>query len=137
MQTIGYILLGLAQKCGKDATWSRNAITRAVLTTTVFSFIIAECLLNAVSSRKTASARPLNGLVSDAMPLLGTHLPSAKLRGLKRLYSVVDVFLDDDKKKESIALSKRLQLVGLQSRVYVNKLDPKEIPYDELRSILT
>ncbi len=96
------------------------------------------CVLteDCLSAIKIASARPLNGLVSDAMPLLGTHLPSAKLRGLKRLYSVVDVFLDDDKKKESIALSKRLQLAGLQSRVYIDKRDPKAIDYDELKSVL-
>lgn len=89
-----------------------------------------------LSAIKIASGRPLNGLVSDAMPLLGTHLPASKLRGLKRLYSRVDVFLDHDKGKEAMALSRKIQLAGMASRVYVNKLDPKEISYDELRSIL-
>lgn len=97
------------------------------------------CVLteDCLSAIKIATAGPFVGLWSDAMPLLGTHLPSQKLRALRRLYERVDVFLDHDKGKEAMRLSGQLKLVGLDSRVYIHKLDPKELTYDQLREILT
>jgi len=105
--------------------YSKPGVTRCVLTEDPLSGI------------KIASAGPFSGLWSDAMPLLGTHLPSAKLRGLKRLYSRVDVFLDHDKFKDASRLSSRLKLLGLESHAYLHELDPKEIPYEELAKILS
>lgn len=103
--------------CGKD-------VDRCVLTE------------DSLSAIKIASAGVLGGLWSDAMPLLGTHLPAMKMKGLKRLYSQVDVFLDHDKGATAMRLSTRLQLLGIKSHVYIDKRDPKEIPYEELRSML-
>lgn len=100
---------------------------------------VERCILteDCLSAIKIASGRPLNGSTIDAMPLLGTSLPASKLRSLKRLYSRVDVFLDHDKAKEAMNLSNRIKLIGLDSRVYINPLDPKELSYDTLREILS
>lgn len=94
----------------------------------------SRCVLteDCLSAIKIATAGRFSGLWSDAMPLLGTHLPSQKMRALRRLYERVDVFLDHDKGKEAMKLSGQLRLLGLESRVFIHKLDPKEISYDEL-----
>lgn len=68
----------------------------------------------------------------DAMPLLGTHLPSSKLRALKRLYKRVDVYLDEDKYKDAMKLSKKIQLAGMESSTHFSECDPKLMPYEEL-----
>lgn len=69
----------------------------------------------------------------DAMPLLGTHLPTTKLKALKRIYERIDVFLDEDKYKDAMKLSKKIQLAGLKSSVHFSPLDPKHLPYGELK----
>lgn len=94
--------------------------------------VVEDC----VSAIKIASAGRLIGLWSDAMPLLGTHLPTEKMKGLQRLYSRVDVWLDHDKGKEALKASNRLKLLGLRSSVYFSEHDPKEHTYDELRNKL-
>lgn len=72
----------------------------------------------------------------DAMPLLGAHLPTQKMKALKRYYTQVDVFLDEDKFKDACKIADKLRVFGLESRVFLNKHDPKHIPYDELKEIL-
>lgn len=89
-----------------------------------------------VSAFKIASLSSLKGPSCDTMPLLGAHLPSMKLVGLKRLYSRVDVFLDHDKGKAAMNMSRRLRLLGLSSSVFIHQLDPKEITYSQLAKIL-
>jgi len=98
----------------------------------------SRCVLteDCLSAIKIATCGRFTGLWSDAMPLLGTHLPSVKIRALRRLYDTVDVFLDHDKGKEAMKLSGQLKLLGMKSRVFINKLDPKEITYDSLAEIL-
>ncbi len=83
-----------------------------------------------------SSIKCVNATNVDAMPLLGNHLHSSKMRALKRLYKRVDVFLDEDKYKEAVKISSRLRLLGLESRTYLDTRDPKHIPYDELKEIL-
>lgn len=73
----------------------------------------------------------------DTMPLLGSHLPTSKMKGLKRLYKQVDVFLDEDKFSDALRLSSKLKAYGFQSKTYLDKRDPKHIPYDELKNILS
>ena len=72
----------------------------------------------------------------DTMPLLGAHLPTQKMKALKRYYTQVDVFLDEDKFSDACRLSSKLKAFGLESRVFLNKHDPKHIPYVELKDIL-
>jgi len=84
-----------------------------------------------LSSIKCVSATSV-----DAMPLLGSHLQSSKMRALKRLYKRVDVFLDEDKYKEAVKISNKLRLLGIESKTYLDTRDPKHIPYDELKELL-
>ena len=83
-----------------------------------------------------SSIKCCNALAVDAMPLLGSHLSTQKMKGLKHLYKQVDVFLDEDKFADACKLSSKLKASGLSSNVYLNKSDPKHIPYDELKEIL-
>ena len=71
------------------------------------------------------------------MPLLGAHMPTQKMKALKRYYTQVDVFLDEDKFADGCRLSNKLKAFGLGSKVYLDKRDPKHIPYDELKDILS
>ena len=87
---------------------------------------------DALSAIKIATSGPH----CDAMPLLGSHLQTKKMQALKRLYKQVDVFLDEDKFKDACKISNKLQAFGLESKVYLDKRDPKHIPYDELKEIL-
>lgn len=73
----------------------------------------------------------------DGMPLLGTRLPSVKITQLHKNYSRVDVFLDEDKFKDAMAISSKLKAFGLKSTAYLDKRDPKHIPYDDLRTLLS
>lgn len=77
-----------------------------------------------------------NGLRCDAMPLLGTHLPSQKLNRLKRLYSKIIVWLDHDKGKEAQGIADRAKMIGMGAKVVSTELDPKEYKDDELRGFL-
>ena len=89
-----------------------------------------------VSAIKIASATPFNGLRFDAMPLLGAHLPGGKLAALNRLYSNMIVWLDHDKGQAAQAIAKRASMLGMQSKVVMTELDPKEYSYEELREKL-
>ena len=96
--------------------------------------VLTEDCLSAI---KIASLSPIEGFGWDAMPLLGTNLPSSKLLALKRHYSKIIVWLDHDKGKEAMAIATRSTFVGVNSRVVVTELDPKELDektiYDLLR----
>lgn len=90
---------------------------------------------DATSAIKTALARPLNGPTTDAMPLLGTHLPSQKINALTG-YKQIYVWLDHDKGKEALKLANRLSLQGFDAKPIFTEFDPKEAPYDFIESIL-
>lgn len=105
-----------------------NAITAYYCGTSVDRILLTEDCLSAIKC--------CNATNVDVMPLLGSHLPTAKMKALKRLYKRVDVFLDEDKYKDALKISKRLQAYGFESKCYLDKRDPKLIPYDELKEIL-
>lgn len=90
---------------------------------------------DATSAIKIASTSLLNGATSDAMPLLGTHLPAQKIDALKG-YKQIYVWLDHDKGKEALKLSQRLSLQGFNTKPIFTEFDPKEATYDFIESVL-
>ncbi len=94
--------------------------------------LVEDCL----SAIKIASGRGLGGLTFDAIPLLGTHIPTQKLNALNRLYSNLVVWLDHDKGKEAIKIANKAKLLGMKTKVVMTELDPKCYSYDDLRTIL-
>jgi hypothetical protein len=91
--------------------------------------VLTEDCLSAI---KIASLEGRGGATSDAMPLLGTHLPSKKLIALRRLYSRVVVWLDHDKGKEANTIANRCKMVGLEARCISTEKDPKELEDGEI-----
>ena len=77
---------------------------------------------------------------TQAMPIFGSHISTERF---KRLYSLlgksceVIIWLDYDKRKEATLFQRRGALCGLNTRVIITELDPKEIPCLELQEILT
>lgn len=75
-----------------------------------------------------------------AMPLFGSHVGAVRF---KRLYSLfkdkveVSIYLDPDKRSESIVEARRGMLCGLRTRVVYSNADPKEESYEDLKKILT
>ncbi len=76
------------------------------------------------------------GARSDAMPLLGSHLATARLMAIARLYSRLHIWLDSDKWKESVDISRRAIMIGTSSRSIYTKLDPKCYTNKEIEEIL-
>lgn len=73
----------------------------------------------------------------DSLALLGTHLSDKKLSFIKpKKYTEVSVWLDPDKWKEAIAITKTLQLVGYKSRAILSEKDPKEHTNEEIVAYL-
>jgi len=73
----------------------------------------------------------------DAMPCLGSYLPSHKLVALKGLeFEELIVWLDSDKLKEAREIAQRAKWLGFNSRVVYTKLDPKEYSDVEIKQFL-
>lgn len=70
------------------------------------------------------------------MPLLGSHLATARLNAVARLYDSLVFWLDSDKLKESRSMCHRAQMMGLQSRCSWTELDPKCYTDIEIKEIL-
>lgn len=90
---------------------------------------------DALSALKIASGRAQIGHAFDAMPLLGTHLPTNKLMALKG-YKSISIWLDHDKYKESIKICNKFRAVGTYARAIYTPKDPKEYSYEEIQKIL-
>lgn len=76
----------------------------------------------------------------QAMPLYGCFVGIGRFNILRKLYGYkfkVLVWLDPDKRKESITESRRGQLVGLDCSPIFSDKDPKEMTYDQIKEILT
>lgn len=59
------------------------------------------------------------------VPCFSASMPSVKLTRLARMYRRIDVWLDNDKFKEAVGLSQKIQTLGYESRVIHTKDDPK------------
>jgi hypothetical protein len=89
-----------------------------------------------VSAIRTALAVPQGA----SMPLLGSHLATARLNAVAGLYSgpecEVVVWLDSDKLKEARSISDRFNLIDIKSRTIWTELDPKCYSDMEIQKIL-
>lgn len=72
----------------------------------------------------------------DAMPCLGSYLPSRKIMALTRLYEHLIVWLDADKLKEAREIETMAKWVGLSARTIYTDLDPKEYSDNEIKGYL-
>lgn len=77
--------------------------------------------------------------ITMAMPLYGSHIGVERFKRLYSLYKdqvEVCIYLDFDKAKEAINETKRGRLCGFKTRTIIHKLDPKEVPLEELKILI-
>ena len=72
----------------------------------------------------------------DAMPLLGSNLPSQKLTTLASYYKNLVFWMDHDKGKEAIKYSTKAEMLGADTRVLQTIDDPKVYTYTDLKKLL-
>lgn len=75
----------------------------------------------------------------QAMPIFGSHIGQERFKRILSLFGYkyeVCIWLDPDKRKESIVEARRGILAGLDVRVIYAEKDPKEIPFNQLKEIL-
>lgn len=74
-----------------------------------------------------------------AMPLFGSHVGAVRFKRLYSLYKntvEVSIYLDPDKRSESIVEARRGMLCGLRTRVIYSERDPKEESVEKLKELL-
>lgn len=76
------------------------------------------------------------GKFVDSMPLLGSHLASARLIALAKLYTCITFWLDSDKYKEARAMEQRAKFMGLSARTIYTAEDPKAYDDQQLQEFL-
>lgn len=67
-----------------------------------------------------------------SLPLLGCSLPNEWVQELSGRFSEVIIWLDRDKAKDAVKISKELRMKGFVSRVVISPLDPKEYSKGDL-----
>jgi hypothetical protein len=100
---------------------------------------------NAVSSEHVAQSLvvvedPVSalrvGAFTDSMPLLGSHLATARLLAVSKMYESLVFWLDSDKYKEARAMEQRTKYMGRSARTIYTDEDPKAYTDQELQEIL-
>jgi hypothetical protein len=76
------------------------------------------------------------GQFVDAMPLLGSHLATARLLAVSKMYESLVFWLDSDKYKEARAMEQRTKYMGRSARTIYTDEDPKAYTDQELQEIL-
>ena len=71
-----------------------------------------------------------------AMPLLGSSLSTKHEETLRNKFNTIHVWLDRDKAKQGIKISRNLKQKGITSRTIITDLDPKEYKEGEIQSWL-
>ena len=71
-----------------------------------------------------------------AMPLLGSSLSTEHEEKLRNKFNTIHVWLDRDKAKQGIKISRNLKQKGITSRTIITDLDPKEYKEGEIKSWL-
>ena len=71
-----------------------------------------------------------------AMPLLGSSLSIEHEEVLRDLFKTIHIWLDRDKAKQGIKMSRNLKQKGIKSRVIITDLDPKEYNEGEIATWL-
>jgi len=92
------------------------------------TIILTEDILSAIKVSR-------NQLVCSA-PLLGSSLASNFEEELVNSYKSVYVWLDRDKAKTAVKIKNRLKGLGLDSKVIITNLDPKEYNNKEIEQWL-
>lgn len=86
------------------------------------------CVEDILSAIKIARLHP----EYCALPLLGCSLPEDWVQPLSGKFNEVIIWLDRNKAKEAIQISKNLRQRSFNSRVVISPLDPKEYSKGEL-----
>lgn len=73
---------------------------------------------------------------TSCMPIFGSYIGSVRFKRLKVLTKKVVVWLDPDKRKESITELRRASLMGLEARIIYSDKDPKEESYERIQECL-
>ena len=71
-----------------------------------------------------------------AMPLLGSSLSTEHEETLRNKFNTIHIWLDRDKAKQGIKISRNLKQKGITSRTIITDLDPKEYKEGEIQSWL-
>jgi len=91
------------------------------------SIILCEDIVSAIKIQKVGH---------NSMPLFGSHIDFKRLQRLAMRFSDVGVYLDPDKRKESLKFAQLGKQLGLNTWVIFSDKDPKEHSYTELINIL-
>jgi len=86
------------------------------------------CVEDILSAIKISAASP----EYRALPLLGCSLPNEWVQELSGKFTEVIVWLDRDKAKDAVKISKELRMKNFVSRVVISPLDPKEYSKGDL-----
>lgn len=82
------------------------------------------------------SAYRVSTSVSDAMPVLGSHVATKKLVRLAHMYDTLVFWLDSDKLTEARKMARQAQLLGLSASVIHTELDPKCYTNEQIKEFL-
>lgn len=83
------------------------------------------------------SAMKLQKVGHTSMPLFGSHVDLHRLKRIKNYYHKIILWLDNDKRKESIKFANVGKSLGLDMRVIFSDLDPKEHDEIQIQNYLT
>jgi hypothetical protein len=90
------------------------------------------CVEDIVSAIKLARLAP----DYCAMPLLGCSMSEEFIQRLSGKFKEVIIWLDRDKAKESLKLSRDLRQRGFECRSIISSLDPKEYTIEEIKGFI-
>lgn len=82
------------------------------------------------------SAMKLQKVGHTSMPLFGSHVDLSRLKRIKNYYHKIILWLDPDKRKESIKFANIGKLLGLDMKVIFSDLDPKQHTQQEIEEYL-
>ena len=74
--------------------------------------------------------------VEQCSPIFGSVITTKRLVRLQPFYDTLYIWLDFDKRKESIKFAEKARLLGFNVYNVVTEKDPKEYSYKEIRQYL-
>jgi hypothetical protein len=83
------------------------------------------------------SAMKIRDNGGTASPLFGARVGLKRFMFLASKYKAITLWLDPDKRRESVAEVQAATRIGIDARVQFSDLDPKELRNDELQKILS
>lgn len=90
--------------------------------------ILCEDIVSAIKIQKVGH---------NSMPLYGSHIDVKRLSRLSTQFSTVGIWLDPDKRKESLKFTVLGGTLGLKCYTIFSSKDPKEHKFEELNEILS